>query len=67
MKDSNKDLSDTYFKALSDNGVPEKLAEKASEIVAKDNPNEINLGRSQSDQETINQILPYLNGGKSNE
>ncbi|MDY6900088.1 MAG: hypothetical protein SWZ49_18720 [Cyanobacteriota bacterium] len=67
MTEPNKDLYDASLKALSNCGVPEELAEKASEIVAKDNPNETNLGRSDSEQQTINQILPYLNGGKSNE
>lgn len=67
MNEPNKDLYDASLKALSNCGVPEDLAEKASEIVSKDNPNEPNLGRTNSEQETINQVLPYLNGGNSNE
>lgn len=67
MTEPNKDLYDASFKALSDNGVPEGLAEKASEIISKDNPSEPHLERSQSDQEVINSILPYLQGEKAND
>lgn len=65
MTEPNKDLYDASFKALSENNVPLDLAEKASEIISKDNPYESNLGRSQSDQELINNILPYLQGDKN--
>jgi hypothetical protein len=65
MPEPNKDLYNASFKALSENGVPLELAEKASGIIAKDNPHEPHLGRSQSDQELINNILPYLQGDKN--
>ena len=65
MTEPNKDLYDASFKALSENGVPLDLAEKASEIISKDNPYEVHLGRSQSEQELINNILPYLQGDKN--
>ncbi|MEM6399797.1 MAG: hypothetical protein AAF757_06125 [Cyanobacteria bacterium P01_D01_bin.116] len=52
---------DVYTKTLVDNGVPEELAIKASQVVASDDPTQENLGRSDADQQTINETMNYLN------
>lgn len=57
----NQSLYDASVKALTDNGVPEDLAEKASQVVASDDGTKENLGRSESDQQTINETMNYLN------
>ena len=57
----NQNLYDASVKALTDNGVPEELAEKASQVVASDDPTKSDLGRSDSDQQTINETMNYLN------
>ena len=57
----NQNLYDASVKALTDNGVPSELAEKASQVVASDDPTKSDLGRSDSDQQTINETMNYLN------
>ena len=57
----NQSLYDASVKALTDNGVPSELAEKASQVVASDDPTKSDLGRSDSDRETINEVMSYLN------
>jgi hypothetical protein len=48
------------LKACDERGVPEELAEIAATIIATDQALEPNLGRTDSDQEIIRQVLPYL-------
>lgn len=55
----NQSLYDASVKALTDNGVPEELAEKASQVIASDDPTQENLGRSDSDRETINETMNH--------
>lgn len=57
----NQSLYDASVKALTDNGVPSELAEKASQVVASDDATKSDLGRSESDQQTINETMNYLN------
>ncbi len=57
----NQNLYDASIKALTDSGVPEDLAAKASEVVASDDPKQENLGRSESDQDAVNTAMNYLN------
>lgn len=54
-------MTENASKALIDNGVPEDLAHKVSEIVSKDDPSKENLGRSEEQQETINQATNLMN------
>lgn len=55
----NQNLYDASVKALTDNGVPEELAEKASQVVASDNPTQENLGRSEKDQDAVNTAMNH--------
>ncbi|MEM9925111.1 MAG: hypothetical protein AAF915_15395 [Cyanobacteria bacterium P01_D01_bin.50] len=55
----NQSLYDASVRALTDNGVPEDLAEKASQVIASDDPTQENLGRSASDQEAVNEAMNH--------
>lgn len=55
----NQSLYDASVKALTDNGVPFELAEKASQVVASDDATQENLGRSHSDQEAVNEAMNH--------
>ncbi|MGB3637479.1 MAG: hypothetical protein WBA39_07870 [Rivularia sp. (in: cyanobacteria)] len=57
----NQSLYDASVRTLTDNGVPSELAEKASQVIASDDPTQENLGRTESDQQTINGTMDYLN------
>lgn len=61
----NSKIFDTYVKTLTDGGVPQEVAEQASEVVAKDDPTAENLGRTAEDQEKVNEALDYIHGGKN--
>lgn len=39
---------------------PSWLADAAAKIIASDNPNETDLGRTERERETIAQSLPYV-------
>ena len=56
----NQNLYDASLQVLTDNGVPSELAEKASQIVASDDPTKSDLGRSDSDRETIKEVVEAL-------
>lgn len=58
---SQPEQKDVYAKTLVDNGVPEELAIKASQVVASDDATKPDLGRSDADQQTINETMNYLN------
>lgn len=60
----NNELYQASLEALSNHGCPQDIAEKASVIVASDNPELPNWGRTTEDQEIINQAVTYLNGGE---
>lgn len=66
-KEFNQSLYNASLQALKDHGVPDKLATKASEIVANDDPSQKDLGRNDNDKAIISQTLPYLQGGNNNE
>ena len=55
----NQSLYDASVLALTDNGVPEDLAEKASQVIASDDPKQEDLGRSDSDRETISEAMNH--------
>ena len=55
----NQSIYDASIAALTSNGVPVEVAERASEVVAKDDPTQENLGRSSSDQEAVNEAMNH--------
>ncbi|NJL78345.1 MAG: hypothetical protein HC836_42480 [Richelia sp. RM2_1_2] len=55
----NESLYNASLQALTDNGVPSELAEKASQVIASDDPTKSDLGRSDCDREIINQTMNH--------
>ncbi|BAY94778.1 hypothetical protein NIES3275_68320 [Microchaete diplosiphon NIES-3275] len=56
----NNQLYQASMSALTAHGVPEDIAERASAVVAKDEPGLPNLGRSDEDQQAVNQAMAFL-------
>ncbi len=56
----NESLQEAAQKALSDAGVPVNLATQCAEIVAKDDPSQPNLGRTQEEQHLINSSMTWM-------
>lgn len=44
---------EAFYKSLAENGVPLNLAKKAAQILASDDPDKPDLGRSPEDREII--------------
>jgi len=60
----NQGLYDASLGALKDNGVPEDVAQAASKVVASDDANLPNLGRSSEDQLVVNEAMTYYHQNK---
>jgi len=60
MTEINQQVYEASFKALTERGVPVSTAEKASEVVAKDNPSLPDLGRSSEDQRNVQDAMTWL-------
>lgn len=62
-------MADKYTQTLINNGVPESLASKVSEIIERDDPVKENLGRTSEEQDLVNQAVQQVNTstGGSNE
>lgn len=56
----NNELYQASVAALTENGVPQDIAEKASAVVAKDDPELPNLGRTTEDQQAVNEAFAFL-------
>jgi hypothetical protein len=50
----------TFSEVLLAHNVPATLANSASEILAKDDPKQLNLGRTEEDQKIIHQAWLHL-------
>lgn len=62
MTEFNQNLYVASREALIENGVPWEKAEAASRVVAKDDGNKPNFGRTAEDQQAVADILEYLQG-----
>ncbi|MDZ8056547.1 MAG: hypothetical protein RMX63_34550 [Aulosira sp. ZfuCHP01] len=60
----NNQLYQASLAALTENGVPQDIAEKASAVVAKDEPGLPNLGRTAEDQQAVNEAIALLDLGE---
>ncbi len=58
----NENLYQASLKALTEAGVPEDVAAKASLVVAKDDPLQVNLGRTAQDQQAVNEAMDRYRG-----
>ncbi|MBE9214558.1 hypothetical protein IQ247_18105 [Plectonema cf. radiosum LEGE 06105] len=56
----NQDLYHASVKALTENGVPENVAERASKVVASDDFNLPDLGRTEEDRENIAEAMKHF-------
>ena len=56
----NERLYKASVAALTEHGVPQELAEKASIVVASDQPGQPNLGRSPEDQQIVNEAMAHF-------
>jgi hypothetical protein len=56
----NDSLKQAAQKGLIDAGVPINLAAQCAEIVAKDDPAQPNLGRTQEEQHLINSSMTWM-------
>jgi hypothetical protein len=56
----NESLKQAAEKALKEIGVPVNLAAQCAEIVAKDDPDKPNLGRTQEEQHLINSSMQWM-------
>ncbi|HEY9795853.1 MAG TPA: hypothetical protein V6D30_09445 [Leptolyngbyaceae cyanobacterium] len=56
----NDSLKQAAQKGLIDAGVPVNLAAQCAEIVAKDDPAQPNLGRTQEEQHLINSSMTWM-------
>ncbi|MBD2344183.1 hypothetical protein [Anabaena subtropica] len=59
----NNNLYQASLKALTEAGVPQDVAAKASEVVAKDDPCKENLGRTTQDQQAVNEAMDWYRRG----
>jgi hypothetical protein len=55
-----EELYNASFKALTERGVPVSAAERASRVVANDQPQEPNLGRTKQDQQDVQDAMTWL-------
>lgn len=58
-KNFNQDLYQASVKALTENGVPEEVAERASKVVASDDFNSPGLGRTDEDRQDIADAMTH--------
>jgi hypothetical protein len=61
---TNQKLYDASMQFLTESGVPVSAAERASEVVANDDPYQPNLGRTAQDQKDITDAMTWMNAEK---
>jgi hypothetical protein len=60
----NQEIYQSAKSALEANGVPVSTAEKAALVVAKDDPKQPDLGRSEQDRKHIKDAMTWMNAEK---
>jgi hypothetical protein len=61
---TDQDLYNASMKFLTESGVPVSAAERASKVVANDDPYKPNLGRTEQDKKDINDAMTWMNAEK---
>jgi hypothetical protein len=56
-----EELYNASLKALTERGVPVSAAERASRVVANDQNQQPNLGRTDQDQQDVQDAMTWLN------
>ena len=63
----NEELFQASMSALTSRGVPISAAERASRVVAKDDPAQSDLGRSEEDQRNVKDAMTWMNAQRPNQ
>ncbi|WP_375471002.1 hypothetical protein [uncultured Nostoc sp.] len=66
MSKFNQNLYNASLEALLSANVPQEIAQAASKIVASDDNNKENFGRSAQDQQVINEAMQYFHKAEAN-
>lgn len=66
-KEFKENVYDASYKALTENGVDEEIADKASRVVAQDDFNLRDLGRSDEDRNNIAEAMKQFWGNQRSE
>ena len=66
-KEFKENVYDASYKALTESGVDEDVADKASRVVASDDESKSDLGRTPEDQEAVNQAMQSYWGNQRGE
>lgn len=61
---TNQKLYDASMRFFTESGVPVSTAERASKVVANDDPTKPNLGRTEQDQKDITDATTWMNAEK---
>lgn len=62
---TNQKLYDASMQFLTESGVPVSAAERASKVVAKDDPNKSDFGRTAQDQKDVTDAMTWMNAEKT--
>ena len=60
-------LYEASYKALTENSVPVNTADRASQVIASDDPDQENFGRSALDQQNVNDAMTWYWAKKADE
>jgi hypothetical protein len=61
---TNQKLYDASMEFFTQSGVPISTAERASKVVANDDPNKPDFGRTEQDQKHINDAMTWMSAEK---
>mgnify|MGYP005854305933 CR=1 FL=1 len=65
MSNFNQSLYAASLEALTENGVPVEIAAAASKVVARDDAKLPNLGRSEQDQQVVNEAMVHYRANQA--
>lgn len=60
----NENLREAAYKSLVDRDVPPSTAERAADVIGKDNPEKPNFGRTEEDQKNVSDAVTWMNAKK---
>lgn len=62
---TNQKLYDASMQFFTNSGVPTSTAERASKVVANDDPSKPDFGRTEQDQKHINDAMTWMSAKKT--
>lgn len=60
----NKNLREAAYNALVGKDVPPSTAERAADVIGKDDPEKPNFGRTKEDQKAVSDAVTWMNAEK---